>query len=91
MIIVLCNGQPDQSDVNWWDHLTQIKGGLHFEFQHPEGVNCIVIGPMYVMKNYPLSSVPKFGGRWIFFKLKVTDVGVTQVLSSWVIPVYGED
>jgi len=26
-----------------------------------------------------------------FFKWKVTDVGVTRVLSSWAIPVCGED
>ena len=76
--------------MKWWDHLTQIEGGLHFEFQHPEGVNCIVTGPMYATKNYPSSSVPRFGDRWIF-KLKETDVGVTRVLSWWVIPVCGED
>ena len=63
MIIVPCNGQPDRSDVNLWDHLTQSEGGLHFEFQHPEGVNCIVTGPMYATKNYPSSCVPRFGDR----------------------------
>ena len=91
MIIVSCNGQPDQSDVNWWGHLTQVEGGLHFEFQHSEGVNCIVIGPIYAMKNYPSSSIPRFGDRWIFSKLKDTDVGITWVLSSWAIPVCGKN
>ena len=64
-------------DVNWWDHFIQIEGGLHFKFQHHGSVNCIVIGPMYVTKNYASSSVPKFGDRWIF-KPKVTDLGVTR-------------
>ena len=93
MIIVPCNGQPDWSDVNWWDHLTQVEGGLHFELQHHKGINCIVIGLMYTTKTIHQAVYQGFDGRWmiIFFMFKMTDVDVTWVLSSWAIPVCGED
>ena len=70
-LFLVCSGQPDRSDVNWWDHFTQIKS---WRYELYSNWTNVCDGNIHQAVYQGFMTV-----GWSFFaKFKVTDVGVTR-------------